>query len=135
MARRQLAAFIAASAERRFEPGAWDCGLWLADWVAVQTGHDPAAHLRGIDAALWNRAAQRLPVVVGRLMRRDGKSPVKASEARPGDIGVLRIEGRFTGGICTGIGWAILSDRGVVCSRALSGMVVRAWRIDGDLCR
>lgn len=126
----ELSAFIAYSAERRFEPGRWDCGLWLADWVALRTQRDPAPHLRGIDRTAWRRAAQRLPVVVGRLARAAGGRSVATPEARAGDIGVLRIDDRFVGGIRTGIGWAVLTESGVACAKLLDRAVVRAWRVD-----
>lgn len=126
----ELSAFIAFAAERRFEPGRWDCGLWLADWILLRTGRDVAADLRGLDPHAWRRAAQRLPVVMGRVMRRCGSPPVPVSEARAGDIAVLRVDGQFVGGIRTGIGWAVLSTKGVACAKALDRAVVRAWRID-----
>lgn len=42
-----LRGFLAAHRARAFRPGARDCALFVADWIALLTGQDPAALWRG----------------------------------------------------------------------------------------
>jgi hypothetical protein len=124
----ELTAFLRAASSRRFEPGRFDCGLWLADWLQVKTGRDVAADLRQLTPDAWVRAAARLPVTVGRVIRRAGGAVVRAPAL--GDIAVLRFDGAFVGALRTGLGWAVLTQSGLAISRGLDDHVVRIWRVD-----
>lgn len=45
--RSRLHAYLAENADRKFQPGVFDCSLFSADCVKVITGEDPAADYRG----------------------------------------------------------------------------------------
>lgn len=47
MADLSLKAYLASLADRRWRPGALDCGVFMADWVRAVRGVDPIADVRG----------------------------------------------------------------------------------------
>ncbi len=99
-----LAGFIEARRSRPFEWGANDCCLFAADWVALATGKDPAADLRGTYSTALS--AQRIVADAGGLaqlveaaLHRHGFSPVVATLAARGDL-IVRDSGQ---GDCVGV--------------------------------
>lgn len=82
-------------ADRAKVPGRWgecDCALFLADWVKIRTGKDPAKSFRGrYDTALAARRALELfggpAELYGRQLARIGCLPT--DDPRPGDVGVV----------------------------------------------
>jgi hypothetical protein len=127
-----LTAFLFAAADRGFEAGRFDCGLWLADWVMAARGvADPCPDLRGLDHDAWLAHARQLPLVVARICRRLGLARIDEALASHGDISVIALHCEVPrGAIKTGLGWAFLTGTGVVNGplppRAL---VVAAWRV------
>ena len=96
--------------------GAWSearyCVLWAADAVLAMTGHDPAAHVRGLavdDAYRAIREAGHKSVEAAVIAALG--EPVHPSRARRGDV-VLKEDGLAVG-ICCGEFTAFLSDPGV----------------------
>jgi hypothetical protein len=128
-----LAEFLAQAARTPFRLGAFDCKLWLADWIALNRGVDPAAHLRG---------AYDSPIGYMRLVRKAGGSvPLVASCVEPigmvrvrtpkaGDIGVVRAVTTDgfgeVGAIRTVLGWASLSPSGLLTGETDH---LAAWRV------
>ena len=117
-------------ARRPFAWGETDCVLILADWWRLNRGVDLAADLRGTYAtaeecrAVLERHGGVLRLVARRLA---GAGAERTSEPDPGDIGVLRYDGKHIGGLCVGDGrWAGKSLRGV--SVFPSGFVA-AWKV------
>jgi hypothetical protein len=119
-----LADFLADSARTPFAFGRRDCGLWMADWIRLRRGVDPAAHLRGRYrtelgcARLLKRGGGLLEVVRTCF---EGAGLVETASPKPGDVGVVRVmtakgEG-VAGAICTGRRWAILGGGGVMSQR------------------
>jgi hypothetical protein len=99
-----LAAFIEARRSRPFVWGAHDCCLFAADWVAMATGKDPAADLRGTYATALG--AKRITDDAGGLAKlvesalvAHGFAPVTATLAMRGDL-IVRDSGD---GDCVGI--------------------------------
>jgi hypothetical protein len=99
-----LAGFIEARRSRPFEWGVNDCCLFAADWVALATGKDPAAELRGTYSTALS--AQRIVADAGSLAQlveealvRDGFTPVVATLAMRGDL-IVRDSGQ---GDCVGV--------------------------------
>lgn len=121
MADVSLADFLARAARTPFALGEFDCCLWLADWIALNRGIDPAAHLRGrYSTALGYRRLARkaggMAALVGSCVEPAGLRLTGAP--KPGDIGVVRAvttDGLHdVGAICTIRGWASLSPAGLL---------------------
>lgn len=116
-----LAGFLADSARTPFLLGRFDCCLWLADWIKLRRGVDPASHLRGsystpLGYQLLARKAGSMAALVGSCVEPAGLR--LTGSPRPGDIGVVRAittEGvHDVGAICTIRGWASLSPAGLL---------------------
>lgn len=84
-------------ARERAEPFGWarkNCGLWVADWIALVTGIDPAwpCRLEGATTAdEWRAYVDRhggFAAMVATLMSEAGFAPTEAP--RRGDVGVIR---------------------------------------------
>jgi hypothetical protein len=111
-----LVAFLRAGAGRRFVWGECDCLLWMAEWVSVRIGVDPARELRG---AYRNALAAKRIVdsaggelaLVSDLARRVGLS--FTDDPLPGDIGLVKTDFGYVGAIRLLRGWAIKADLGV----------------------
>lgn len=132
-----LAAFLKDLARTRFEWGSQDCVLPLADWWLANTGHDPAADLRGAYASqaeaevLFSREGC-LPRLVARRMAAIGARRTRTPQ--PGDVAVVRVfllDGStdWFGAIMTTAGrWAIKSGDGLTGLRPHRlRRVVAAW--------
>jgi len=130
----KLFAYIEESHRARFQYGAFDCLLFAAGAVHVQTGIDYAEPFRGYDSKV---SAYRIVAGYGSLEAMItallGREPVHPSRAMRGDVVLGEaplIEGE-TGecvGICLGTHCAWPKDIGL---RMLPRSVARlAWRIE-----
>lgn len=133
---KKLIAFLRESAARPFAYGSDDCSLWLADWWRENHGVDPADWLRGAyatadekDALLArHRGLQRL---VSACAKRVGAE--RTHTPATGDFGLIVVEGRPYGAICTGsagagLFWAVRAiEPGVVFIS--NPRILRAWSI------
>ncbi|AXC50071.1 hypothetical protein DRW48_10535 [Paracoccus suum] len=107
-----LNAYLARTWDRPFVWGECDCTLWVADWCAERWGQDPAASFRGrystqdeAEALTAGGLLETIRPFMGFL--------VEWTEARPGDVGVVMIDGRETAAIRTENGWAVKSLAGM----------------------
>ena len=127
-----LADYIAGAARERFAWGERDCALFLADWVRVVRGRDPAQEYRGTyscEASAASAAGRGgLVGIVARCARRCGLRRV--SEPVVGDIGIITDpSGRTYGAIRTASGWAARTATGIVVASARVVTVRAAWRV------
>ncbi|TFV34547.1 hypothetical protein E4K66_30745 [Bradyrhizobium frederickii] len=58
-----LKQYLSSMSDRRWAPGAMDCGVFMADWVRMVCGRDPIADVRGT----YDTERQFL-----RILRREG---------------------------------------------------------------
>lgn len=127
-----LASFLAAYAEKQWQPGTVDCCLYLAAW-AIWLGHrDPAEHLRGAyhDEAGYRAIIEReggvVAVVSGCVSRIGGRL---VSEPSIGSVGIVgsrsRVEMQF-GAIFDGSRWALLTEHG---TRTVVARPLAVWSI------
>jgi hypothetical protein len=123
-----LDALIAERMNLPFQWGGHDCCIFAADAVLACTGEDPAADLRGA----YSNEMQAAKVLreyggVGMIAENRLAFSVPASMARTGDIGLVKIAGRESLAVCTGMHWHCPGEAGLV---VLGGdEVSRAWRI------
>lgn len=117
--------FLERAAATPFQPGTFDCCLWLADWGRELTGVDAAADWRGTyDDALGCLAAMRAQGGVAKLVRR-GATDIgmkRLSEPQAGAVGIIRavLPGNVRahlGGLYTGQRWAFLTPEGIALSK------------------
>jgi hypothetical protein len=124
----QLDALVLARMNEPFEWGRNDCCMFAADAVQACTGIDPAADLRGSYCTERSAAhvLREFGGVASIAAARLGEE-IFTSLAQPGDIGLVRIDGRDSLAVCTGMHWHCPGVYGLVI---LSGdAVMRAWRI------
>ena len=137
-----LDAHVSDEGARPFIWGRRDCCLFVADWVRLATGLDPAAHWRGTYAD--QRSARR------RLADRGGFEGAVAAEMDrlgfrrtedplTGDVAIVkvlvcvrrgRILEREVGAIRIGRLWAVKGRHGVAGGRF---PVVAAWAIEPEI--
>jgi hypothetical protein len=120
-----LSGYLQGAAARRFELGTFDCCLFLADWIALKRGTDPAAAWRGRYRQIADVPAM-LPLIK-RLARGAGLQPTL--QPAPGDVALVSIAGGpVTGAIVTARGFVVLAaGGGLSCARR--ARLVRAWTI------
>lgn len=128
-----LAGFLADSARTPFAYGRRDCGLWMADWVRLRRGVDPAAHLRGRYhtelgcARMLKRGGGLFEVARGCF---EGVGLRRTPAPKAGDVGVVEVltaKGPATAGaIRTGVGWAALNPHGVMVGETTA---IAAWEV------
>lgn len=124
----RLAALIAERERAAFAWGANDCALFVCDAVQAQTGHDPAADVRGYKT---EAGAAR---VIKRLggMRAIGASRFGAeilpALAQVGDVGLAVLEGRETLLLCGGALWLGPGPGEAGLQRVPASAIVAAWR-------
>lgn len=135
----KLPAFLQHAARRKFEWGQFDCCLWLADWFAFCTGNpDPVPHFRGAyhdaDGARVLCGAMGHPFLVRRIAR--SLNLRRTHDPLPGDVALMRVQGRAIGAIRTRLGWVMLTPSGPQnCGISLAPddsaevRAVAAWRI------
>lgn len=130
-----LSEFLKAQTARPFARGESDCAMFVADWVQEQTGHDPAARVRGTysdaagaQAVLGGSGAFRLARFTGSLALAAGL--VRVDDQREGDIAVVVT--RQAGVSCairTTSGWALRGNRHVTIVGEAT--VIAAWGLRG----
>lgn len=112
--------YVGSAARERFVWGERDCALFVADWVAIIRGADPALSYRGLydseQGAALMMGARGLIGVVDRCARSAGLH--RTREPRAGDIGIVTDGAGDT--TC-----AILMPSGTWASRMAAGIVVR----------
>lgn len=127
-----LEQFLAQAARECFAWGERDCGLFVADWVGLVTGRDPAADLRGryrdADGAATACGCAGLAGTVARLARAAGLE--RTSNPAHGDIGIVtdRLGTTFCAVRCP-TGWAARAERGIVVSAHSAVRVRMAWAV------
>lgn len=127
---RDLSSHIRRGDAEPFEFGRLDCCLWVADWVKLQTGFDPAADWRGQYSTrdeyrhlLLTRG--NLIRVATRAMQQIGATPILPADAKPGDVGVIMTEDGPALAIRDRAAWAAKTgDR-----LARTPDALRAWRL------
>lgn len=116
-----------------FEYGVSDCLLSVGDYIVNCGGPDALASFRGTytkhSEAMGHIAANGGPEG---LLDRFGLPRINPSEAKRGDVVViLPGEGETgVGGICTGAGIALRSERGVIEVTRRFVTVLFAWKVD-----
>ena len=125
-----LTSYLHRQAGQRFAWGRSDCATFIADWVALLTGIDAAAHVRGTytdagSAELHFARFGGLARAVGSAMRRAGFRMTQTPIA--GDVAVVRFGPILACAIWTGARWVYRGDRGLVLSS--HGRAVAIWRI------
>jgi hypothetical protein len=126
-----LTAYLRACAGKRFAYGELDCGLFLADWIELVRGFDPAADLRGryrrlADVPGIDRLGGLL-TVLSDLARASGLRTTRKPVA--GDVALIAIaEGPAVGAIRGERGWMVLAEGGGISCTPVA-RVVRAWAL------
>lgn len=127
----QLGDYLAGAARKPFVWGAHDCSLWVADWVALRAGYDPAEPYRGRYTTA--RGCARLITRAGGLVALWGRALAALQSiqcAEPGDVGIVHLRRgdrlSHAGAICTGPErWAAFTEVGLSVGTATA---VAAWR-------
>lgn len=134
-----LTRFLNEAAARPFAWGEWDCLLWLAEWVKVNRGIDPAAGLRGeygsmLTAAKVVKRAGGMSALVEKQVRPFGIKRVEASQR--GDIAVIPVAGPGTehfgslaGSIILEGSAALFCQDGLLFNRLTDAPPVAVWRV------
>jgi hypothetical protein len=134
-----LSRFLNDAAGRPFQWGDWDCLLWLAEWVRVNRGIDPAADLRGsystmLGAARIVRAGRGMVRLVGDRVSAFGLASAKFG-AR-GDIAIVPVAGpgsehfgNVAGAILMDGTAALICQDGLLFNRLADSPPIAAWRI------
>lgn len=105
--------YLRETAGTRFEWGKCDCVLWVADFVRLALGFDPAADLRGRYSTSFG--ARREIIRAGGLLAlaRRGMRGVPAGS----DVCIAEVRGQTYAGLITSELLAIKSETGVVLTR------------------
>lgn len=126
----QLPCFIEARRAQPFKYGTADCGLTVADWVLIATGHDPAADLRG----RYRSAAGALRIIrqagadsLGSLVTSRLGASLPPLLAQRGDIVEVPGDSGPALAICLGGDAIAMGPDGLVTVDMSSAL--RAWRI------
>lgn len=127
-----LRSYLATCACETFRWGERDCALFVADWVRLVTGRDPASHLRGryrdAGGALALAGTGGLVGIVARCARDAGLQRVK--DAAPGAIGVVRDPaGTVYCAIRSATGWVARTDAGLIVADPRAVRVIAAWEV------
>lgn len=127
-----LRSFLRDCAEKRCALGQHDCGLFLADWVELLTGNDPAAPVRGryaTDDQLAGLAGPLgLPRLFDRLLTAGGLR--RTREPRLGDVAIVTLgEASPRGAIRTGHGFVLLAPCGISRVASDKVRVIMAWSL------
>ena len=124
-----LHAFIDEKRKVPFEWSKNDCATFAADWVAILTGVDHAANLRGTYSSALG-AARILDAAGGLegIVARTGFKEVGPTYAQRGDLVVFDDENGPTLGVCIGKHSAFAHADGVAFRLTLECR--RAWRTE-----
>ncbi|WP_342163082.1 DUF6950 family protein [Methylobacterium sp. SD21] len=112
-----MIAFLRQAAREPFVWGVSDCALFMADWVRIARGMDPAASLRGryrchLGAARHIRRLGGIEAMGRALAAQAGLA--ETNDPRAGDIGLVSdpLAGPLFA-VRTAIGWAAKGPRGI----------------------
>lgn len=124
-----VAEFLDEMSERGWEWGQRDCLLWLGLWSERAFGIDGGAPWRGryrtaLGCARVLKKSGGMAACIERGARLCGMVPT--TNYRAGDVGIVSVEDREVGAICTGDKWAVMTADGVYISRL---PVVLAWGV------
>lgn len=124
-----LSDYLRHAAAIPFVWGTHDCVLFGADWIAMQTGTDPAAEYRGrytssAEAAKIIGRAGGLLAVISAAMDAGGFSVT--DDPRPGDVGLVSDGQSEAFAIRTAARWAGKTERGLY---VVETEFRRAWSI------
>ena len=124
-----LTGYLRQAAARRFGYGTFDCGLLLADWIAVRRGVDPAAQWRGRYCQLDQVQSRRggLVRLFTDLARCAGLVPTRHPAV--GDVALVSIAGApVVGAIRVVRGFVVIAaGGGLSCAPAVR--LARAWSV------
>lgn len=125
-----LKSYLLKCANEPFRWGERDCALFVADWVRIVTGIDPASHLRGKyssrDGAMVIAGRGGLFGVVARCARSAGLRRVQRHGV--GSIGIVRDRDRVAYcAIMSETGWAARTESGLIVANPRSLSVIAAW--------
>lgn len=125
--------FLRASGARGFAWGICDCCLWVADWVLVVTGRDPAAALRG--AYRTPREAERIVAGFGGMVgfvdaHLSPLGVVRTNDPLPGDVVVVETPAGPALGIVTRLGVAVKRQRPRFGFDVAQRPILAAWRVE-----
>ena len=117
-----LSDYLRAATAERFELARVNCLLWVARWVALQTGINPAADWRG-ELELDVDGKPTLDVEATAIA---AMAPFKPTATpRRGDVGLVRAP-QPTAAICLGRRWAALAPQGLAVA---AWPFIRAWEL------
>lgn len=137
-----LPQFLADLSRRKWEWGATDCLMVLADWVVLRRGVDPLKPWRGTysthgGARMGLRAAGGMEALLSDAFASGGLE--RAAEPVAGDVGIVstpfvvrngRALWRATGAICVGPDlWALVAERGMIVARPPDIRPLAAWKV------
>lgn len=134
-----LSRFLNEAAARPFAWGSFDCLLWLADWVRIKRGVDPAGDLRGrycsmLQAARIVREKGGMVRLVEGQLKAAGLSTVNVG-AR-GDIAIVSVGGaggehfgNEAGAILLGGTAVLMCQEGLCMPRLAEVPVLAAWKV------
>lgn len=123
-----LDALIAARARAPFAWGAFDCVLFAADAVLVQSGRDLAAAYRGTYSTAAGAAALLRRLGGLRTLAAQAGPEIPPALARRGDVGLLRHAGRELLGVCAGELWLSPAQGTGLAAQPLTAALA-AWRV------
>lgn len=128
-----LPPFLAAAGERPFVWGAWDCLMWLAEWVKLRRGVDPGAehrhHYR--DA----KGAARIVARAGGMVAHVDSCVLplglaRTEEPKAGDIAVVDSPTGHMGALALGAcSIACAREQGLLYVRTTDWPILAAWSV------
>jgi hypothetical protein len=116
-----VAVFLDEMAEKGWQWGERDCLLWLGLW---------AHRLTGIDGGKPWRGRYKTALGCARILKKSGGmvacielgaklcGMVRVTNPVAGDIGIVCVDDREVGSICTGKRWAVMTAHGVYFTAA-----------------
>ena len=132
----RLGAYLAACAQRRFEWGRHDCGLFVSGAIEAECGVDPAALLRGqyrtrdgaVAAISGLCGGSSVEHAAEHLLRAQQCPEVAVGFAQRGDVVVINLRGRELLGLVAMDGRMVApGSRGLLFFARCAA--VRAWRV------
>lgn len=107
-----LADVLSAAQRKSFSPGVHDCAIFAADVVQAVHGYDPAAWYRGKSYVDRLEIYKRGPLVhAAAAAKRNGWKQTETP--RDGDVGAVRVAGKWTLCARANGAWYFPSERGL----------------------
>lgn len=120
--------YVEANRSRGFSLDEHNCAFFVADWIRLSVGVDPAADYRELPASGRKYLLKDYPTLVEAVMARHGWPVVAVAQAQRGDV-VERVFGRrHCMGICVGEFSVFVGEDGLQMIPTLECQ--RAWRIE-----